>query len=124
MKPDLNFQPLIYCKNKIGNRSTCANVATNQVKLCSRKENLEDTHLKYEMSYRCEEHKYSGTVGRKVFESTDFDQSFSLQKVNNFLDSIIGKTIKSKEHTAKGLEVKYKKSNGGVLCLQPITKKW
>lgn len=124
MKPDLNFQPLIYCKHKSGNTGTCANVATRQVKLCSRKEELSDVHLKYENSYRCEDHKISGTVGRKVFESLEFDQSFSLQKVNNFLNSIIGKTIKSKMHTAKGLEVKYKKENGGVMCFQPITKKW
>ena len=124
LKEALAFQRPKYCCHKIGNTGTCSKFATRQVKLCSRKEELDAVHLKVEWSYRCEEHKQSGTVGRKVFESNEFDQSYAIQKVNEFLNSIIGKVIKCKVHTAKGLEVRYRKDNGGVMCFQPITKKW
>jgi hypothetical protein len=124
LKESLAFQRPQYCCKKIGNTGRCSQFATWKVKLCSRTEQLDTLHLKYEMSYRCDEHKQSGTVNRKVFETRAFDQSYAIDKVNKFLNSIIGKIVKCKVHTAKGLEVKYRKDNGGVMCFHPITKKW
>lgn len=123
-KKQMQAQPLYYCKNRMSNHSTCPNVATRRVKLCSRKEELDANHLKVEWSHRCEEHKQTGTVGKKVFESMEFDQCFALQKVNDFLNSIIGKTITGGLHKERGLIVKYKKPNGGVMCFKLRTKEW
>ncbi len=113
---------LKYCCHSVGQTGSCANVAKYHVKLCPRKDKPEA--VKISSSYRCEEHKASGTTGKKVFETTPFDQTNELLEINNYLKSLIGKTIKSKVHTANGLEVKYIKDNGAIMCFQPITKKW
>lgn len=115
---------LVYCKHKSSNTSSCGNVATRRVKLCRRKCDAPADGEAAVTSYRCEHHAAAGTGGYRIFESEAFDQSAALRKVNNFLDSLIGKTIQSTVHTAKGLVVKYKKPNGGVMCFQPVTEKW
>ncbi len=112
---------LHYCTCK-SVASTCSNIATYRVKLQSKKNDSPDAEIFY--SYRCEEHKHKGTTNKKVIESISLDQSDSLRKIFSFLRSLVGTTIQSKAHTAKELEVKYLKENGGVMCFQPITKKW
>lgn len=114
---------LKYCKCKSGNGSF-SKIATHEVKLRSRKDDPESIPIKGELSYRCQLHSLKGTTGKRVFESIPFDQTLELQEVNDYLKSLIGKKIESRVHTAKELEVKYLKDNGGVMCLQPITKKW
>jgi hypothetical protein len=114
---------LKYCDKRSGHSIGCAQVATFQIWLCGKGDNHVIKVHKVG-GYRCDAHKNSSTVGRKVCEAHPFDQSYQLQKVNEFLRSLIGKMIQSKWHTAKELEVKYLKENGGVMCLQPITKKW
>ncbi len=118
MIPKLN-----YCNCNLSNTSTCSNLAKYKVKLHRRKE-VGDVHLQFDTAFRCEEHKLTGTTGKKVFESIPYEQEIALKQVNDYLKSLIGKMIKSKVHTAKQLEVKYLKDNGGIMCLQPITKKW
>jgi hypothetical protein len=117
--------PLRYCGKNSGNfKATCSNIATWQVKLCHKNEKGKDFHLKVKYDYRCDEHKHSSTSDYMVFDTSPFDQGYALQKINDFLKSIIGKKIHSKFHTARELEVRYLKSNGGIMCFQPITKKW
>ena len=117
-----NIQKLYYCDCG-GKNSTCSEVATHQVKL-SKKDDSLLIPTKVWWEYRCDEHINKGTKSKRVYETSELDQSYTLQKVNAFLKSLIGKSIKSSMHTAKGLEVKYLKSNGGVMCYQPISKKW
>lgn len=112
---------LHYCACKSG-MTTCANVAAYRIKLQSKKNDSPDAETAY--SYRCEEHKTRGTTNKKVIESNPLDQSESLRTIFSFLRSLVGTTIQSKAHTAKELEVKYLKENAGVMCFQPITKKW
>lgn len=116
------IQKLNYCQCKHSNNGHCSSVATYQVKLRSRKN--DHVTATTEWSYRCEEHKNTGTNGRKIIEANPFDQSYALQKINEFLKSLIGRNIKSTYHSARWLEVKYLKNNGAVMCFQPITKKW
>lgn len=119
-----NFEALKYCQKNIGNTGTCSCVATRQVKLCDKESVGRAVKIKERWEYRCEEHATTGTVNYVVYESNPLDQSWNLQKVNQWLRQFIGKEIKSKVHTAKGLIVKYLKDNGGVMCFQPVTKKY
>lgn len=112
---------LIYCKHKRSNTGHCSNLAVWEVTLSNR--GNEDSG-KTTLSHRCDAHKNAGTTGKKVIEVNGLDQGEAIQKVNTFLHSLIGKRIKASVHTARELEVKYLKDNGGVMCLQPITKKW
>lgn len=121
MLPELRNTTIVYCKKKLSNTARCSNIATQQVTLGFLNK---DGEYRFEISHRCDTHKHTGTVNGKVTDIVSIDQSNNLKKINNFLDSIIGKTIRSKVHTAKQLIVKYRKSNGGIMCLQPITKKW
>jgi len=115
---------LKYCDKRIGNgKAHCSCVATYQVKLCSKGDN-DIIKIKSELGYRCNEHKTSSTVNKKVYEYHTLDQSYELQKVNEFLRSLLGKLINSKWQRESGLEVKYLKENGGVMCQHHITKKW
>jgi hypothetical protein len=119
-----NIQKLHYCDKKSGNTCNCPNIATRQVKLKNKafKDNPSATQ---EWQYRCEEHATTPTVNKVVVETNPFDQSYSLTKINEFLYSLIGKSIKSKIHTSKQLLVKYVKPNtGGVMCFQEKTKKF
>lgn len=118
-----NVQKLHYCDKKSSNTCTCGNIATWQVDMCGK---LNDSEIKLtsESHYRCDEHKNSGTVNRKVYSQLKFDQSFAITKINEFLKSLIGKSIHSTAHTARELEVKFLKDNCGVMCYQPYSKKW
>jgi len=113
---------LIYCGCKNSNTGHCASVASYHVKLRTRKNDSDTAETVW--SYRCEAHKQSGTNKKKIVECNNLDQSISLQIINNFLKSLIGKKIQATVHSAKALEVKYMKENGAVMCFQPITKKW
>ncbi len=117
-----SIQKLKYCGVNIGS-CTCANVAIYQVDLISRKETSTNITTQYS-DYRCEKHKLKGTTGKKIFKCNQLDQSLTLGVINRFLNSIIGKNISSSAHTAKELEVKYLKENGGVMCYQNYSKKW
>ena len=118
-----NVQPLKYCGCKSSNTSSCSNIATYQVTLRKRKE-FDKNPMELQYDYRCEEHKNKGTTSKKIHEANEFDQGFSLQKINDFLKTLIGKNIHSKFHTARELRVKYLKENGGVMCFQEHSKKW
>lgn len=114
--PKLNY---CGCKRNTGR---CANVAVFKVKLRSKKNDSITAQTDY--AYRCELHRQKGTTNKKIVETEAFDQSYALQKINNFLKSLIGKTIQSTVHSAQGLQVKYLKENGAVMCFQSITKTW
>ncbi len=119
-----NIQKLHYCDKKIGNNCKCANIATRQVKLKNKAEK-DNPIAQQEWQYRCLGHAATATANKVVVESNPFDQSFSLIMINKFLNSLIGKNIVSKMHTAKQLRVKYVKPNtGGVMCFQEHSKKW
>ena len=109
-----------YCCNKTSNSSHCSSPAKYKVLLVSRKNDSEKTME----SFRCEDHKNSGTNGKKVSVLTAYNQDENLTKVFTFLRSLIGKKITAKVHTAKELEVLYVKETCGVMCLHPITKKY
>lgn len=119
-----NIQKLHYCDCRSGYKTTCSNVATWQVRMCSKKEKDLEIHLKQIWEHRCDKHKTKSTASKIVYKADPFDQGYALQMINNFLKTIIGKRIHSKFHTARELEVKYLKPNGAVMCFQPITKKW
>ncbi len=124
MKNNLaNIQPLRYCQKRLGNTGTCSHVATYITDLCPKGEK-ESPIARQEQNYRCEEHKDSTTVSKEVYRVKEFDQSFTLHKINQFLKSIVGKNIKSSAHTARELEVKYLKDNGAVMCYQNHSKQW
>lgn len=113
-----NMTKLHYCNKKCSNTATCANIATRQVKLV-------DSSEKVECQYRCEKHATTPTVNKKVLEVNLFDQNHLLMEINKVLNTLIGKNIKSKMHTARELRVKYVKPNtGGVMCFQEHSKKW
>lgn len=117
-----NIQKLHYCDKKSGNRCTCANIATRQIKT---KKKGDESSLNYKFGYRCEEHANTSTVNSVVVESLPFDQSYSLTKISQYLTTLIGKNIVSKMHTARQLRVKYIKPNtGGIMCFQEHSKKW
>lgn len=119
-----NIQKLHYCCKKGGDTCKCANIATRQVKLKNKAERDSST-AKQEWQYRCEKHATTPTVNKVVVESNPIDQSYFLQKINQYLNSLIGKNIKSKMHTARQLRVKYVKPNtGGVMCFQEHSNKW
>ena len=119
-----NIQKLHYCGKKLGNMCTCSNIATRQVKL-RKKSEIDKITAEQEWQYRCEEHAKTPTVNKSVFESNEFDQSYALTKINIFLNSLIGKNIVSKAHTARQLNVRYVKLNtGGVMCYQEHSKQW
>lgn len=116
------IQKLYYCQH--GNKNShCSNIATHQVRLRSKKDKSIIV-MKSEWQYRCDNHKNTGTKTKRVYQIDDLDQSYTLKKINDFLISLIGKRIKSNAHTARELEVKYLKSNGGVMCYQSHSKKW
>lgn len=119
-----NIQKLSYCGCKLGNNSKCGNIATHSVKLCKRGIDVNGVILSTMYDTRCEIHKEKGTVSMKVFEVKEYDQSCSIQMVNNFLKTLIGKLIKSSVHTARELEVKFIKDNCAVMCYQNNSKKW
>lgn len=115
---------LHYCDKKLGDTCTCANIATRQISMKSKKD-FNRLSADQEYGYRCEEHYNTGTVNKSVYQSLPFDQSFALTKISQFLNSIIGKNIVSKVHTAKSLKVKFIKPNtGGVMCFQEQSKQW
>ena len=119
-----NIQKLHYCDKKSGNTGSCAHIATRQARLKNKADRYSPTATQ-ELQYRCEEHATTPTVNKVVVESNPLDQSYSLTMVNRFLESLIGKSIKSKMHTARQLRVKYVKPNtGGVMCFQEHSKKW
>lgn len=91
-----------YCNKKSSNTSCCSNVATRRVKLIRK----DEASAKVEYAYRCEEHAMTPTVNKKVIESSPFDQSLNLTNINQYLQSLIGKNIVSKVHTARQLRVK------------------
>jgi hypothetical protein len=111
-----------YCGCKHSNNGHCQNIATYLVKLRTR--GNESPNAETVSGFRCSEHQLSGTNGKKVIEVYSLDQSSALQKINEFLKSLIGTKIRATVHSAKELEVKYLKENGAVMCFQPITKKW
>ena len=119
-----NIQKLHYCDKKSGNTCKCANIATFRVKL-KNKSLKENITAPQEWQYRCEKHATTETANKVVVESISFDQSYSLTKINEFLNSLIGKNIKSKMHTANQLRVRYLKPNtGGIMCFQEFSNKW
>lgn len=118
-----NIPKIHYCQKRSGNTARCSELATTIVSLCSKHQHPE-TNDGMEKNHRCDEHAKTPTVGKRVFDSEPLDQSEEIKQMNNFLHSLIGKKIHSQAHTAKELIVKYVKPNGGVMCLQPITKKW
>ncbi len=109
---------LKYCSCKMSNTGTCAKLATHKTKLKSENTGIES------FVWRCDEHTQKSTANKKYVGYELFDQSEAHRKVNEYLTSLIGKRIKSKMHTARELEVKYLKDNGGVMCFQPHSKKW
>jgi len=119
-----NIQKLYYCDKKSGNTCKCSNIATRQVKL-RRKSESDKLTASQELQHRCEEHANASTVNKVVVESNPLDQSYSLTMINRFLNTLIGKSIVSKMHTARQLRVKYvKPEKGGVMCFQEHSKKW
>ena len=119
-----NIQKLHYCGKKTHGVCKCANIATVRVKLKNRLEK-ENPLAAIELQYRCDEHAKTPTAKKVVVESAPFDQSYSLTKINRFLQSLIGKNIVSKFHTARQLRVKYVKPNtGAVMCFQEHSNKW
>ncbi len=122
MQTDINLPKLKYCDTKLSDISGCGSLAAYKVKLASRKNESETTETV--SAYRCEHHKGTGTNSKKVIELIPFDQFANIRQVNEFMRSIVGKEIVSKFHSANGLKVIYLKDNGGIMCQQPITKKW
>jgi len=119
-----NIQKLYYCDKKSGNTCKCSNIATRQVKL-RRKSEKDKLTASQELQHRCEEHANTSTVNKVVVESTPLDQSYSITMINRFLNTLIGKNIVSKMHTARQLRVKYvKPEKGGVMCFQEHSNKW
>ena len=112
---------LKYCDTKNSNTSHCANIAKYKVVLISRKN---DTNGERRNELRCEEHKNTGTNKKKVIECVLHEQQETVNKINTFLKSLIGKNIKSRFHTARQLRVKYLKDNCAVMCYQEHSKKW
>jgi hypothetical protein len=107
-----------FCCNKTSNTSRCSSLATHQVELKSKKNETIST------SFRCDAHKQTGTNGKTVVGAVPFDQQEKVNTVFAYLRTLVGRRIKSSWHSAKELEVKYLKDNCGVMCFQPITKKW
>jgi hypothetical protein len=119
-----NLQKLYYCDKKLGDRSKCSNIATRQVVLKnkSEKDNIIATQ---EWQHRCEEHSKTSTVTKCVVKSMPLDQSYSLCSINNFLKTLIGKSVLSKWHHLDPLKVEYVKPNtGGVMCKNEKNGKW
>ncbi|MHC0442350.1 hypothetical protein [Flavobacterium sp. 3-210] len=107
---------LKYCGN------SCAHLAKYKITLEAKV--LTPKSEKPKTAYRCEDHKNKGTNGKKITNQVPFDQSEKLLKVNEFLQSLVGRNIHSRFHTARHLRVKYLKENGGVMCFQEHSKKW
>lgn len=107
---------LKYCDKKSSNFGGCSCLATYKCEL----------QLKHETKtvYRCEEHKFSGTVKGKINKNTiePFDQQEKINEVNVFLRTLIGKEVVSKFHRGT-FEGKYIKDNGGIMC-QSHNGKW
>lgn len=112
-----NIQPpLKYCQ---GQSRSCPNIATHKIVLVSKNGQSTTT------AFRCEKHKRKPTVSRKIEDTIELSQSKSLQQVNEFLSSIVGRNIHSKDHNTKSpFEVKYLKDKGGVMCYARKTNKW
>ncbi len=104
-----------YCQKNKSNHSSCSHLATQIVTLVS--------EVSQRIEYRCDSCK-GGTTKMKVQSIEPFNQDENIRAVNSFLRLLIGKSIKSKAHTAKALQVQYMKDNCGVMCFQPITKKY
>ena len=98
------MKKLKYCEKKIGNSSTCGNLAQYKVI-------LGDSYC-----YRCEKHKNTKTRTKKVQKIENFNQTIELYEVNKYLKSLIGKTIFSNFHK-KELLVKYVKTNASIMCI-------
>ncbi len=122
IKELLAFQPLKYCAKRTGDFAKCANVATWQVRLCN-KSDIDKNVRKELLENRCDKHKLSSTSCKKVFQVDELDQCFALQKVNDVLKFVIGKTITSTRFKGK-LTAKYKKDNGGVMCFDELKDRW
>lgn len=116
INPAAHLPKVHYCNKKLGNTSRCSNYATHLSVLTN--------DVQEDEVYRCEEHKGSRTQNKRVIYSMPFDQRENIRKVDSFLKNLIGRTIKSSAHTAKELVVLYTKPNGGIMCQQPITKKY
>jgi hypothetical protein len=106
---------LIYCNKKSSNSGSCSSLATHK---CELQFNHETKTV-----YRCDKHKFSGTVHGKVNQNTVevIDQQKELNEVNVFLKSLIGTKFTSKFHRGV-LEGKYIKENGGIMCLSHNNK--
>jgi hypothetical protein len=119
-----NLPKLHYCNKKCSNTAKCSGIATLQVCLKSKapKDGAPESVL---WEYRCDDHATTGTSSKVVSESRPFDQTKTLEIINKYLTSLIGRNIKSKAHTALMLRVKYIKfDKGGVMCFQEHSKKW
>ena len=110
---------IAYCKYMIGDIG-CGRLAQYRVQLYKRP----GVPSIIKTSQRCEQHKLKGGKKWKVFDSQPLIQSDAIKTVMGFLRSIVGREIVSSFHTARSLEVKYVKENCGVMCWQPISKKW
>ena len=92
----------------------CGQVATMQITLVNKKD---ENKKRYD--YRCDKHSRKGTKTYRVVNIDEFDQSWKLQKINEWLETLVGKKIMSSFHNVKTpFEVKYqKKEIGGLMCL-------
>jgi hypothetical protein len=114
------IKPPIYCSKVTGNKAKCACFATHVIQLANKKD-----HNSCVKKYRCDKHRDSSTVHKTVLSSIKIDQSELINNLKSYLNTLVGKKIKSSHHRAeKMLVVQYSVNNGAVMCLNPYTRKW